>query len=114
MPPDEVERTVEFWRLLGFDRLPAPEAIAGYVTWLERGDSQIHLIHTPEPSVPSLGHPAVVAPGDFEATVAALRNAGFEFEEARDLWGERRGFAVAPAGHRVEVMAAPPAPGSAG
>jgi hypothetical protein len=44
VPPDDVERTVEFWQLLGFDRLPAPEAIAGYVTWLERGHSQIHLI----------------------------------------------------------------------
>ena len=114
VPPHDVERTVAFWGVLGFERLPAPAAIADYVTWLERGENQIHLIHTPEPSVPSLGHPAVVAPGAFEATVAALRDAGFEFEESQELWGERRGFAVAPAGHRVEVMAAPPPPGTAG
>ena len=110
----EVERTVEFWGVLGFERLPAPEAIADYVTWLERGQSQIHLIHTPEPSVPSLGHPAIVAPDDFDATVAALRKGGFEFEESQQLWGKRRGFAVAPAGHRVEVMEDPPPPGSGG
>ena len=114
VPPDEVERTVEFWGVLGFERLPAPEAIADYVTWLERGQSQIHLIHTPEPSVPSLGHPAIVAPDDFDATVAALRKGGFEFEESQQLWGKRRGFAVAPAGHRVEVMEDPPPPGSGG
>jgi catechol 2,3-dioxygenase-like lactoylglutathione lyase family enzyme len=114
VPPDEVERTVAFWRILGFERLPAPDAIADYVTWLERGANQIHLIHTPEPSVPALGHPAIVAPRDFDATAAALRDGGFEFEESRELWGKRRGFAIAPAGHRVEVMEAPPPPGQAG
>jgi catechol 2,3-dioxygenase-like lactoylglutathione lyase family enzyme len=114
VPPDEVERTVAFWGVLGFERLPAPDAIADYVTWLERGRNQIHLIHTPEPSVPALGHPAIVAPGDFDATVTALREGGFEFEESQRLWGKRRGFAVAPAGHRVEVMEAPPPPGSGG
>ena len=114
VPAEEVERTVAFWGILGFERLPAPDPIAGWVTWLERGANQIHLIHTPEPTVPTLGHPAVVVPGDFDATVAALREAGFEFEESQQLWGKRRGFAVAPAGHRIEVMAEPPPPGSAG
>ena len=113
VPPEDVERTVEFWTILGFERLPAPDAIAEYVTWLERGPNQIHLIHTPEAAVPVLGHPAVVA-SELDQTVAALRAAGFEFEESRELWGERRGFAIAPAGHRVELMAAPPPPGSAG
>jgi catechol 2,3-dioxygenase-like lactoylglutathione lyase family enzyme len=111
---DDVERSVAFWRILGFVRLPAPAAIADHVTWLERGPNQIHLLHTPEPTVPPLGHPAIVAPGEFDATIAALRDGGFEFEEAQQLWGERRGHAIAPAGHRVEVMAAPPPPGSAG
>jgi catechol 2,3-dioxygenase-like lactoylglutathione lyase family enzyme len=113
VPPDEVERTVAFWEILGFERLPAPESIAAYVTWLERGANQIHLIHTPEPGVPALGHPAVVAP-DFEDTVAALRDAGFTVEPASELWGEPRAFAIGPAGHRIELMRAPPPPGSAG
>jgi len=111
--PDDVGRTVEFWEVLGFERLSAPDSIAEYVTWLERGASQVHLIHTPEPGVPVVGHAAVVAPGDFEETVGALRAAGFEFEESHELWGERRGFAVGPGGHKVEVMAAPPQPGRA-
>ena len=104
---------VSFWSLLGFERLPAPDQIAEYVTWLERDSNQIHLIHTPEPSVPVFGHPAVVAP-EFDATVESLRLAGFTVEEADQLWGEPRAFAIAPAGHRVELMRAPPPPGSAG
>jgi len=107
--PDDVERTVELFGMLGFERIAAPDPIAPFVTWLAAGTTQVHLIHTPEPTTPALGHPAVVA-SDFDATVAGLRNAGFQVEEADDLWGERRGFAVMPGGQRVEVMAAPPEP----
>ena len=132
--PADVERTVEFFGILGFQRIPAPDSIAPFVTWLESpiarpstaervrasrtarhpgslesGTTQIHLIHTPEPTTPMLGHPAVVA-ADFEDTVGGLRAAGFTVEDADELWGERRSFAVMPGGGRVEVMAAPPAP----
>jgi len=107
--PEDVDRTVEFLGLLGFDRIPAPDQIATFVTWLEAGTTQIHLIHTPEPTTPVLGHPAVVA-GDFDQTVRRLLDAGFRVEEADELWGERRSFAVMPSGQRVELMAVPPAP----
>jgi catechol 2,3-dioxygenase-like lactoylglutathione lyase family enzyme len=107
--PDDVERTIEFFGLLGFERIPAPDSIAPFVTWLESGTTQIHLIHTPEPTTPALGHPAVVA-SDFDAAVTRLGGAGFELEEADRLWGERRSFAILPGGQRVEVMAAPPPP----
>ena len=107
VPPDEVERTVTFWELVGFERVDAPEALGAYVTWLERDGRQIHLIHTDAATAPALGHAAVIAP-DFDSTVSRLREGGFEVEEARELWGERRAFAIAPAGHRVELMAAAP------
>ena len=107
VPPDQVERTIEFWSLLGFRPAEPPEPIAPFVTWLQRDGTQIHLIHTDEATVPPLGHAAVVA-SDFEAAVARLREAGFEVEEARELWGERRAFVIAPGGHRIELMAAPP------
>jgi len=107
VPGDQVQRTVEFWGLLGFQPAEAPESIAPYVTWLQRDRTQIHLIHTDEPTVPLLGHAAVVAE-DFDVAVERLRGAGFEFEEAQELWGARRGFALAPGGHRVELMASPP------
>ena len=107
VPPPDVERTIEFWTLLGFEQTEAPEPIAPFVTWLQRDGTQIHLLHNEAATVPPLGHAAVVAE-DFEATVKRLREAGFEVEEARELWGASRAFALAPAGHRVEVMAAPP------
>jgi catechol 2,3-dioxygenase-like lactoylglutathione lyase family enzyme len=107
--PDDVERSVEFFAALGFERVPAPESIAPYVTWLERADHQIHLIHNPEAAAPALGHPGIVA-ADFEATVKRLADAGFEVEAADELWGEPRSFAKLPGGHRVEIMAAPPPP----
>jgi catechol 2,3-dioxygenase-like lactoylglutathione lyase family enzyme len=105
--PNHLDRTVEVFQLLGFERVPAPDEIAQFVTWLERDGTQIHLIRTPDAATPALGHPAVVAP-DFVASVERLREAGFEVEGAGELWGEQRAFALLPGGGRVEVMAAPP------
>jgi hypothetical protein len=105
--PGDVERSVELFELLGFHRVPAPEPIAEFVTWLERDGTQIHLIHTPDASAPALGHAGLVAP-DFEATIARLRRAGFDVEDADKLWGQPRAFAIIPGGGGVEVMAAPP------
>ena len=105
--PAEIDRSVEFWAALGFERVPAPPEIASYVLWFERGGTQIHLIQTPEPAVPAVGHAAVVTP-DFDATIDRLHDAGFEVAAVRKLWGEARAAATAPGGHRVELMAAPP------
>lgn len=107
--PDDVGRTIEFFGMLGFQQITAPDSIAPFVTWLECGPTQVHLIHTPEPTTPMLGHPAVVA-SDFDGAIGSLRGAGFTVEDADELWGEPRSFAVMPGGGRVEVMAAPPAP----
>ena len=105
--PGEVDAAVGFWHLLGFRSVDSPEALGGYVTWLERGTTQIHLIHTEGATVPVLGHAAVVV-DDFDATMAAVEAAGHEVAETRRLWGARRAFAVGPGGHRVELMASPP------
>jgi catechol 2,3-dioxygenase-like lactoylglutathione lyase family enzyme len=105
--PDQVPRTVEFWGLLGFAPTKPPEPIAPFVTWLQHDGTQIHLIHTEDATAPQLGHPAVVVE-DFDAAVERLRGAGFEFGEAQELWGARRGFAIAPGDHKVELMAFPP------
>ena len=39
--PDQADAAVEFWSLLGFGRVESPEALGGYVTWLEREGTQI-------------------------------------------------------------------------
>lgn len=106
--PADVEAAVAFFELLGFDRVEPPETLRKY-TWLEREGTQVHLMPEEEPTVPAPGHLAVVAP-DFEATVARLRERGFEVELKREHWGVPRALAIAPGGHRVELMAAPPAP----
>jgi catechol 2,3-dioxygenase-like lactoylglutathione lyase family enzyme len=109
IPPEAVSPSAEFWAALGFQRVPAPVEVAEYVTWFERAGTQIHLIHTPRPTVPAVGHAAIVAP-DFDEAIERLRAAGFEVEPARELWGRPRAVATAPGGHRVELMAAPPPP----
>jgi hypothetical protein len=105
--PAEVEACAACWELLGFARLEAPAELGGYVTWLEREGTQIHLIHSQAATVPPLGHAAVVV-DDFEATFAALERAGHGPERHRELWGQPRAFVTMPGGHRVELMAAPP------
>jgi catechol 2,3-dioxygenase-like lactoylglutathione lyase family enzyme len=107
--PSDRERMLEFWEAVGFRRVEAPEALGGYVDWVEREGTQIHFIYTEEATVPLLGHPAVVAP-EFEETLQRLEQAGFETEEHAALWGARRVFATAPGGQKVELMESPPPP----
>jgi catechol 2,3-dioxygenase-like lactoylglutathione lyase family enzyme len=104
--PAEIVRTVELFELLGFEQVEPPPSLTEF-TWLERDGTQVHLMPTQEPTVPPRGHLAVLAP-DFEATIARLGENGFEVERRRQHWGAPRAFAIAPGGHRVELMAAAP------
>ena len=104
--PAEIARAVEFWQLLGFAEVESPESLAEF-TWLESEGTQIHLMPTESPTVPPRGHTAVVAP-DFSRTVAQLREHGFAVESRREHWGAPRALAIAPGGHRVELMATAP------
>ncbi len=105
--PGDIERSVEFWALLGFARVEPPAALAETFTWLESDGTQIHLERNESPVVPPHGHAAVVV-ADFEHTVDRLRVQGFEVTPGREHWGARRAKAIAPGGHRVELMASPP------
>jgi len=75
---------------------------------VERDGTQVHLMPVDDPVVPPSGHHAVLVT-DYEATFAALRDAGFEPEPRKEHWGAARSFVRNPAGHRVEVMAGSPA-----
>jgi catechol 2,3-dioxygenase-like lactoylglutathione lyase family enzyme len=103
----DVEACVRFWALLGFERVDVPAALAGRSTWVRSGPTQIHLLHAGEPCIPPDGHVAVVV-ADHEATLAALREAGFEPLPRTRYWGSPRAFVTCPAGHRVEFMAFAP------
>ena len=104
--PADVARSVELWQLLGFERVEPPATLSEF-TWLEREGTQVHLMPTESPAVPPRGHTAIVV-ADFERTLAALAAAGFEAERRREHWGAPRAVVVAPAGHRIELMAHPP------
>jgi catechol 2,3-dioxygenase-like lactoylglutathione lyase family enzyme len=104
--PADIERTIELFQLLGFDLVEPPETLAEF-TWLERDGTQVHLMPTEAPKVPSRGHTAVVV-ADFDAIFAALGKHGFEVERRREHWGAPRAFVLAPGGQRVELMAARP------
>ena len=104
--PEQIERSIELWLLLGFERVEPPESLREFV-WLEREGTQVHLMPTESPTVPPRGHVAVVV-ADFEATFAAVKEAGFEIERRREHWGAPRAKVTAPDGHLVELMAHPP------
>ena len=106
--PGDIEEAVGFFELLGFVRVEPPETLREY-TWLEREGTQVHLMPEEKPTVPSPGHLAVFV-ADFDAAVERLHEEGFTVEPKREHWGEPRALAIAPGGHRVELMAAPPAP----
>ena len=105
--PGDVERSVEFWGLLGFEPVEPPAALAEAFAWVEREGTQVHLERNPSPVVPPHGHVAVVAP-DFDRAVERLREAGFEVAPGRPHWGAPRAKTIAPGGHTVELMAFPP------
>jgi hypothetical protein len=107
--PADVDRAVELFTLLGFEQVEPPAALADGFTWLERAGTQIHLMHEEHPTVPPRAHLAVVVP-DLDAALTRLSERGFENQPGREHWGAPRAHAIAPGGHRVELMAAPPTP----
>jgi hypothetical protein len=107
--PGDLARSVKFWELVGFAEVEPPETLADF-TWLESEGTQVHLMPTASPTVPRRGHTAVVV-ADFEAVLVSLEEAGFEVERRTEHWGAPRAKALAPGGHIVELMAAPPPPG---
>jgi catechol 2,3-dioxygenase-like lactoylglutathione lyase family enzyme len=107
--PGDLGRAAEFWASLGFTEIDVPGDLPGDFLWFERGGTQVHLMASEQPTIPREGHPAVIVP-DFELTIERLLESGFEVTPKRERWGSARAQALAPSGHKVELMeAAPPA-----
>jgi hypothetical protein len=107
VPPDKVRDCVRFWELLGFTELEVPEVLRHRFTWIGKEGTHIHLVPREDPAIPTEGHTAVVS-DDAEATLAALREHGFDPQPGEVAWDSPRWFVHDPAGHRVEVMATRP------
>jgi catechol 2,3-dioxygenase-like lactoylglutathione lyase family enzyme len=104
----DVAAELGFWALLGFEQVAAPGTLAERSTWVQAGATQVHLLHAERPVIAREGHTAVVAE-DYAQTQQRLRAAGVEIDERPRHWGAERCFVHSPAGHKVEVMAFPPA-----
>ena len=107
--PGEVRACVAFWALAGFEEITPPPALRDQFTWVQRSGTQIHLVTTGAPAVAERGHVAVVA-DDYAATVQRLADAGFAPQAGLRAWDADRVFVRDPAGHRIEIMEAPPLP----
>ena len=104
----DADAEISFWGLLGITPVDPPGGLGEVAGWVQSGTTQIHLLYRDDPVVMPQGHVAVVAPAPFEATIAALEAAGHATEPRAQHWGVPRSFVRSPAGHLVEVMAAPP------
>jgi catechol 2,3-dioxygenase-like lactoylglutathione lyase family enzyme len=105
--PADVDAELGFWALLGFERVEPPGELGEQSAWTQRAGTQVHLLLADEPVIPPQSHVAVVADA-YAATVARLREAGFDVEPHPEHWGAPRAFVRSPSGHRVEVMATAP------
>jgi catechol 2,3-dioxygenase-like lactoylglutathione lyase family enzyme len=103
----DVDACVRFFGLIGFRLVDPPPALRERAAWLEREGTQVHLLLTDDPLVPPRGHHAVVV-DDYDAALTRLRDAGFDPEPRARHWGAPRAYVRDPAGHLVELMAAPP------
>jgi catechol 2,3-dioxygenase-like lactoylglutathione lyase family enzyme len=101
------EAEAAFWTVLGFAPVEPPPSLRERARWLQAGPTQVHLLYVEAPAPPRHGHVAVDAP-EFAATSAALEAAGHAVDPRAEHWGVPRSYVRSPAGHLVEIMAAPP------
>jgi catechol 2,3-dioxygenase-like lactoylglutathione lyase family enzyme len=105
--PDRIDDCVAFYALLGFEQVEPPPSLRDRAAWVERGGTQVHLMHVEDPVVLPRGHVAVVL-DDWQSTLERLREAGHAVEARREHWGSPRSYVRDPAGNLVELMAFPP------
>jgi catechol 2,3-dioxygenase-like lactoylglutathione lyase family enzyme len=103
----DAEACVGFFGLLGFSEVEPPETLRARARWVQRGPTQVHFLFAEDPVAVPRGHVAVVVE-DYEATVAALGEAGHRVDPRAEHWGSPRAYVRDPAGHLVELMAFPP------
>jgi catechol 2,3-dioxygenase-like lactoylglutathione lyase family enzyme len=108
--PEQLDACVDFYALLGFKQVTAPEKLAHFVTWVERDGHQFHLLRLPETSHMAAGHAAVPLGDAYESTQERLRAAGHQVDDHEEYWGSPRSFVRDPAGNLIELMRFAPPP----
>jgi catechol 2,3-dioxygenase-like lactoylglutathione lyase family enzyme len=105
--PGDADACAAFFALLGFVEVEPPPTLRDRARWLQLGPTQVHLLYADDPVVRTRGHVAVVL-DDYDATVAALQEAGHRVDPRAEHWGSARAYVRDPAGHLVELMAFAP------
>jgi catechol 2,3-dioxygenase-like lactoylglutathione lyase family enzyme len=108
--PGELDESVSFYALLGFEAVPVPPGISGRAVWLERAGTQVHLMFVDERAVAerrSSGHVGIVV-ADYAGTLERLAAAGHSVQARRQHWGSPRSYVHDPAGYLIELIASAP------
>jgi catechol 2,3-dioxygenase-like lactoylglutathione lyase family enzyme len=108
--PSQLSECLRFYAILGFEPIVVPPGLEGRAVWLAGPESSagappgpdLHLMFDDE-ARPESGHVAFVLAG-YEATVARLREAGFEVQARREHWGSPRSYVRDPCSNLVELM----------
>ena len=97
-PEELAEETTAWYRdRLGLEQLDSDRAGGRFAV----GDQELHI--TLDPHNPSEKAHFCLLVENFEAIVAALREAGSHIEQARQIRGRRRFYTRDPAGNRLEI-----------
>jgi catechol 2,3-dioxygenase-like lactoylglutathione lyase family enzyme len=106
---DRLDASLALWARLGFERMEPPPLLRNRFVWVQRGGTQIHLMPLDDPVTTREGHAAVVV-DDYEGTLDALREDGYDLRPGTDAWNAPRSFLRDPSGNLVEVMSRAPQP----
>jgi catechol 2,3-dioxygenase-like lactoylglutathione lyase family enzyme len=106
----DADRFAALLGAIGFGEVTVPASLGARFRWFEQDGTQVHLAIVEDPVAPPAGHAAFVV-DPLEAALSRLGALGFEVQERRRHWGARRVVVAAPAGHRIELMEAPPGAG---
>jgi catechol 2,3-dioxygenase-like lactoylglutathione lyase family enzyme len=106
MPAGEEEAAERFYSgLLGMERVPKPEPLAGRGgCWFRSGDVQLHLGVEQDFRPARKAHPALLVEGLSELR-GRLEDAGVQIEDDTQLEGHDRIYAFDPFGNRLEFIA---------
>jgi catechol 2,3-dioxygenase-like lactoylglutathione lyase family enzyme len=108
--PSQLPECLRFYAILGFKTIAVPPGIEGRAVWLAGpgrsagapSGPDLHLMFD-EDARPEQGHVAFVLAA-YDATLARLREAGFEVQPRREHWGSPRSYVRDPCSNLVELM----------
>ena len=102
---DDLEAAIAFYEAaLGFQLAPRPDSLGVGGVWLQvPGAMQVHLVEVAEFHRPETAQHLAFQVDDVDATITAIRAAGYEVGDAFDIGAGRQTFLRDPAGNLLEL-----------